>query len=191
MNDDVCMPVDGDDPGRLPPGPPGMPGCPKGPWRSRYEARDSFREYGKSGKFFHGSFDVKLVGLKRYSKSASTRLLCRRAGQPGRGAEPAVERRRTTKKCDCKWAVSLKARKLPEGEIFPEPTTTAPSKPPPTPLERPNANDAADVGDTVEEDDDAEREAEDGEDQDDQDVQDDLGDGTWVGLYKLNSVDPS
>lgn len=125
MNDDVRMPVDGDDPGRLPPGPPGMPGCPKGPWRSRYEARDSFREYGKSGKFFHGSFDVKLVGLKRYSKSASTRLLCRRAGQPGRGAEPAVERRRTTKKCDCKWAVSLKARKLPEGEIFP--TTTAPS----------------------------------------------------------------
>ena len=133
MNDDVCMPVDGDDPGRLPPGPPGMPGCPKGPWRSRYEARDSFREYGKSGKFFHGSFDVKLVGFKKYSKSASTRLLCRRAGQPGRGAEPAVERRRTTKKCDCKWAVSLKARKLPEGEIFPEPTTTAPSKPPPPP----------------------------------------------------------
>jgi hypothetical protein len=133
MNDDVCMPVDGDDPGRLHPGPPGMLGCPKGPWRSRYEARDSFREYGKSGKFFHGSFDVKLVGFKKYSKSASTRLLCRRAGQPGRGAEPAVERRRTTKKCDCKWAVSLKARKLPEGEIFPEPTTTAPSKPPPPP----------------------------------------------------------
>ena len=91
-------------------------GLPQGPWRSKYQAKKAVSRWARSGKFFHGWFNVKFGnGAYKGTQVQRAYIQCTRAG---RYVTKGGQRRTHTQKCDCKWMIKLQAKKLGEAVLL-------------------------------------------------------------------------